>query len=200
MNYENVIENLRERGFLPHYSEDTESAVSYIKSIIPSGAVIGFGGSETVNQMNLLTELKEGYVLLHRNLFPKDDAKRVMAEMHTADWYVCSVNALTEGGELVNIDGRANRVVETLYGPENVLFIAGTNKLTPDLEKAIHRAKNIAAPANCKRLKKDTPCAETGICCDCGFPSTICRTTVILHYPTFGKNVHVLLINKNLGY
>lgn len=195
-----LLKSLSKRGFYNHFAENIADANEYIKKLIPKGASIGFGGSVTVDQMKLLDELKSDYRLLHRSFYPPEEHTNVMAEMHTADWYICSVNGITEGGELVNIDGRGNRVAETLYGPKNVLFVLGINKITKNLEDAISRSRNVAAPPNCVRLNKKTPCAVTGRCENCNSPDTICKATVIMHHPMTGKNVYVLVVNENLGY
>lgn len=200
INCDKTILNLKKRGFLPHFAEDTESAVKYILSVIPSGASVGFGGSVTVQQINLVDRMNGKYNLLYRDLFPAEKHLEVMERMHTADWYISSANAITEEGELINIDGRANRIGELIYGPKSILIIAGINKITKALEDGIRRARNIAAPLNAKRLNRKTPCVITGKCEYCNSPDTICKVTSIHHHPTTDKNVYVLLINETLGY
>jgi len=199
MSIETAIKNFTKRGFNINYFETVDEALYFIKSVIPKGATVGFGGSVTVTDINLLQNLPER-VLLHKSLCPDIDSDELMSNMHNADWYVCSANALAETGDIINIDGRGNRVAETIYGPKNVMIIAGVNKLVPDINAGIERTRNIASPKNCVRLNKKTPCAVTGKCSYCNSPDTICKATVILHHPTTGKNVTIILINKNLGY
>lgn len=194
-----IKHNFEKRGFVFEYFENTEQALAHIDNLIPEGCVIGFGGSETVLETGLLQHLPNR-TLLHKSLLPNIDPKELMDKMHYADWYICSANALTTTGDIINIDGRGNRVAETIYGPENILIIAGTNKLAPDIDAGIERTRNIASPRNCVRLHKNTPCAITGKCSHCNSNDTICKVTVILHHPTTGKNFHIILINKNLGY
>ncbi len=199
MNIDNLKNNFSKRGFSFDYFETVEDALDFIKELIPMGASIGFGGSMTVKEIGLLNAL-EGRKLLHRDLVTDVPPETLMLQMHTADWYVSSANALAETGDVINIDGRGNRVGEIVNGPKNILIIAGVNKVVADISEGIDRTRNVASPPNCVRLNKKTPCAVTGKCANCNSPDTICRTTVILHHPTTGKNVHIILINKNLGY
>ena len=199
MNIQTVLKNFSNRGFNIEYFETAEEAICFINDIIPKGSVVGFGGSQTVADINLLENLPER-TLLHKSICPDVNPDELMARMHSADWYVCSANALSATGDIINIDGRGNRVAETIYGPKNVLIIAGVNKITDDIQSDIERVRNVASPKNCVRLNKKTPCAITGKCSYCNSYDTICKATVILHHPTTGKNVVIVLINKNLGF
>ncbi len=195
-----LLNTLKLRGFSPYYVETADDAKTLISQLIPEGASIGFGGSQTVMEIDLLPYLKErGYTLYHRSM-PEYTAEEVYQNNHTADWFVCSTNALSRTGDLINIDGRANRVAEMLFGPQNVLVICGVNKIVNTIDEGIDRTRNVAAPPNTVRLNKKTPCAVTGKCMHCNSPDTICRATVIQHHPTTGKNVHIIIINQNLGY
>ena len=120
--------------------------------------------------------------------------------MHVADWYITSTNALSVSGDLINIDGRANRVAAMLNGPKNILVICGINKIVKSIDEGIQRVRDVASPLNCRRLNKKTPCVVTGKCTHCNSPDTICNATVIQHHPTIGSNVYIVLINKNLGF
>ena len=199
MDFERIKKNYILRGYDFSFCQTVEEAVSLIQSLIPKGASIGFGGSETVKEMGLLSTLPDR-TLLHRDLFPPEEKQAILQKMHDADWYVSSANAMTEEGDIVNIDGRGNRVGEIVNGPKRILIVAGTNKLVSDVAEGIERARNVASPKNCRRLKKDTPCAKLDKCCHCNSKDTICNATVILHHPMSGSQVHVVLINKNLGY
>lgn len=200
MLYKELISNLEKRGFKPFYAESVQKGIDFIKKTIPKKSSIGFGGSATVIEMGLLEAMKEDYKLLHRSFYKEDYYAQLFQEMHTADWYISSTNALSEEGELINIDGRANRVAEILFGPKNILIVCGTNKIVKDMMEGISRTRNVSAPINAKKLNRKTPCAETGKCSYCMSPDTICKATVIQHHPTSGKNVYVLIINENLGY
>lgn len=199
MNIELLQKNFIGKGFNFTFFQTTDEANAFISQLIPVNATVGFGGSMTVKEMRLLDAL-EGRNLLHRDLHPDTEPAKLMADMHTADWYVSSANALAESGDIINIDGRGNRVGEIINGPKNILIVAGVNKITKDIASGIERTRNIASPPNCVRLNKKTPCAITGKCSYCNSPDTICRATVILHHPTTGKNVFIVLINQDLGY
>ena len=199
MDIQKIAKNFASRGFLFNYFETVEEANEYIASLIPENATVGFGGSVTVKEMNL-TDAVKGRTLLHRDLVKDVEPAILMDKMHYADWYVSSANALCVTGDIVNIDGRGNRVGEIVNGPKNILIVCGVNKITEDIASGIERTRNVASPPNCVRLNKKTPCAVTGKCSYCNSPDTICRATVILHHPTTGKQVHIVLVNKKLGY
>lgn len=201
MEINEVKSNFIKRGFNFEYFEDCESAVKFVTELIPKKSAIGFGGSNSVVESGLLDALvNDDYNLLHRDICLDIDKDVLMQKMHLADWYICSSNAVSVTGELINIDGRGNRVGEVLNGPKNIVFICGVNKLVDSISEGIDRVRNIASPPICVRLKKKTPCAVTGICSYCNSPDTICKATVILHHPTTGRNIHIIMINKNLGF
>ena len=197
-----VGENFKKRGFRFSYFDTAKDAVDYICDLIPEKRSIGFGGSVTVKETGLLDALqKDGsYTLYHRELVTDISAEELYGKMHTADWYVCSANALTEQGEIVNIDGRGNRVAALLNGPKNVVIVCGKNKLVSSVEEGISRTRNIASPLNARRLHRNTPCAVLNRCVDCNSPERMCNATVILHHPTSGTTVHVVVIDQDFGY
>ena len=199
MDIERIKKNYLLRGYDFFFFQTVEDAVSFIQTLIPKNVSIGFGGSETVKEIKLLNNLPER-TLLHRDLFSIEEKQTVLRKMHDADWYVSSANAMTESGDIVNIDGRGNRVGEIVNGPKNVLIVAGTNKLVKDVAEGIERTRNVASPKNCRRLNKDTPCAKLDKCCHCNTKDTICNATVILHHPMSGTKVYVVMIDQDLGY
>ncbi len=200
-NIELLEKNLIKHGFDFHYFETCSDAIEYILHMIPEGVSIGFGGSVSVKESGLLNALQQKkYNLFHRELRPDIPYDKIYKIMHNCDWFVTSTNALTETGELVNIDGRGNRVAAMIDGPSEVLVFCGVNKIVPDIMAGIERTRNVATPKNCIRLNKKTPCAVTGKCEHCNSPDTICKTTVIMHHPTTGSNVHIILVNQDLGY
>lgn len=194
--------NLSKRGFRFTQFETPSEALTYISELIPDGSSIGFGGSKTVSEIGLLPFLqnKNTYTLLHRDLFDAKNHEALFRKMHVADWYITSTNAISVSGDLINIDGRANRVAAMLNGPKNILVICGINKIVKSIDEGIQRVRDVASPLNCRRLNKKTPCAVTGKCAHCNSPDTICNATVIQHHPTIGSNVYIVLINKNLGF
>lgn len=194
--------NLIKRGFNFNFFETIEEGIEFVLSLVPSGKSIGFGGSVSVKESGLLDSLVKSnkYTLWHRELCPDVPQEEIYDKMHAADWYICSTNALCKSGDLVNIDGRANRVASMLNGPKNVIVFCGVNKIVENVQDGIDRTRNVASPPNCVRLGKKTPCATTGKCSYCNSPDTICKATVIQHHPTTGSTVYIVLINQNLGY
>ena len=163
---------------------------------------VGFGGSVTLQQMGLLEKLgKQNTVLWHWQPAEGRTGVQMREEARKAPVYLSSVNGLAETGEIINIDGTGNRVAETVYGHEQVYFIVGKNKLAPDYDQALWRARNIAAPKNAQRLNCKTPCAAEGDrCYDCKSPARICRALSVLWRPPLGARYEVVLVNQELGY
>lgn len=190
-----LLANLRSHGFSAVYFDTAAQAAEYLSGEI-KGETVGFGGSQTCEEMGLYDLLaKENTVYWHwKN--PADRGR--FAEFTT---YICSANAIAETGELVNIDGNGNRVAATLYGPKQVFFVCGVNKIVPDLHAAMDRAHNVATPPNAVRLKRKTPCAVQGKCSDCNSPERLCRAMVIHMRPMSpAKRTEVVLIGESLGY
>ena len=197
-----VCENLNNRGFIAFCVKDADEALKKSLEIIKQNEIASFGGSETVKSIKLAEKLIErGSVICHRSyLKDGETAESVMKKAFCTDFFVCSANAVTKGGEIVNTDGTANRVAATLYGPKNVLMVVGKNKITTDLNTAFDRIKNTAARLNCERLHKDNPCIYGKSCETCKNDETICNATVIHHHPTRNKNFYVILVDEELGY
>lgn len=194
MDKEKLLKNLSAHGFSAKYFDTAKEASAYLADSI-KGERVAFGGSMTAQQMGLYELLeKENEVFWHWK--SPEDIRRY-GEFTT---YVTSANAVSETGELVNIDGSGNRVSASLYGPEKLFFVCGINKVAADLTAAIERARNVAAPLNAKRLKRKTPCAMTGKCADCNSPERICSAMVIHMRPMMSsKLTEVIIIGEELG-
>ena len=190
-----LTENLERRGFTPKVFSTAAEAADYLDSQIDK-TTVGFGGSMTVREMGVFERLSE-----HNETFWHWDAG-TLAQAARTEVYITSVNALAETGEVVNIDGTGNRVASTLFGHERVYLVVGRNKIAPDYDKALWRARNIAAPRNAQRLEKKTPCAVKGDrCYDCQSPERICRGLVVLwEKPTGIGRMEILLVDEELGY
>ncbi len=190
-----LLDNFKNHGFSAKYFDTAAEASAYLADEL-KGEIIGFGGSITLTDMALYDVLaKENTVCWHW----KNPADLARSPEFTT--YLTSANAVSETGELVNIDARGNRVASTLYGSKKLYFICGVNKITPDLPAAIDRARNVAAPANAKRLNRKTPCVATGRCHDCNSPDRICRGMVIHMRPIDSfKHTEVIIVGENLGY
>ena len=197
-----TIDNLRRNGFQSEYFADRHEAVNYILSLIPAQASIGFGGSMTVTELKIQEMLAtDNHRLLnHAEARSKEESLEICRAQLTADVFIASANALSADGKIVNIDGRSNRVAALSFGPGKAILVCGTNKITTDLEAALWRASNVAAPKNAKRLNKKTPCAVTEKCHDCSSPERICCTFNILHRKPQALEFHVIIIDEQLGY
>ena len=165
---------------------------------------ISRGGSETLEQIGLIADLKESeneYEILDRkNPDPALSAKEFYGKMVTADFFLMSTNAITVDGELINIDGNGNRVACLCNGPDHVIIVAGMNKIVPDIQSGIARVRNIAAPPNGVRLNTNTPCAEYGRCVDCLTDDCMCCHTVVTRMCRVPGRIKVILVGEELGY
>ena len=190
-----VKANLERRGFDVTCFATAAEAAGYLADRL-AGKTVGHGGSVTLQEMGLLDRLAgRAQVVSHWNGCS-------FAQAAAAPVYLTSVNGLAETGEIINIDGTGNRVASTIFGHEEVYFIVGANKLAPDYDAALWRARNIASPKNAQRLKRKTPCAAKGDkCYDCGSPERICRALAVLwERPTGVGRAEVVLIDETLGY
>ena len=194
-----VIKGLASRNMTGYYAKDAEEAKQIALSQIPEGSSVTMGGGMSVHEIGLVDALQAGnYRFLDRDAAP--DKRQAMLDAYDADFFLSSVNAMTEDGVLVNIDGNANRVSAIAQGPKHVLFIVGMNKVTNDVDAAMKRARNVAAPTNAQRFGLNTPCAKTGSCMNCKSPDTICCQFLITRFSRHKDRIHVILVNENLGF
>ena len=194
-----VIKGLASRNMTGYYAKTGEEALRIALSLIPEGSTVTRGGCMSAAQIGLDDALQAGnYTFVDRD---KTEDKRKAALMaYDCDVFIASANAMTEDGVLVNIDGNANRVSAIAFGPRKVIFIVGMNKVTKDVDAAMKRARNEAAPINAQRFGLDTPCAKTGSCMNCKSPDTICCQFLITRYSRHADRIHVILVNDNLGF
>ena len=194
-----VIEGLASRNMTGYYAADKEEALQLALSLIPEGSTVTMGGGMSVHEIGLPAALKEG----NYNFIDRDEMKDKRAAMlaaYDADFFLMSTNAMTEDGILVNIDGNSNRVSALAQGPRKVIIIAGMNKVCDDVDGAMKRARNVAAPINAQRFGLDTPCSRTGACMNCKSPDTICCQFLITRYSRHAGRIHVVLVNDSLGF
>ena len=186
--------NLEERGFTVTRFDTAAQAADYLDAAL-DGKSVGIGGSVTIQEMGLAERLREhAQVLWHW-------AGSTTQAAAGAQVYLTSVNGAAETGELINIDGTGNRVASGLFGHEKVYFIVGRNKVAPDYDAALWRARNIAAPKNAQRLGRNTPCAAKGDrCYDCKSPERICRALVVYWEKPGSMDMEVVLVDEDLGY
>ena len=194
-----VIKGLQSRNMSGYYAANREEALKIALELIPEGSTATMGGSVSAAEIGLVTTLKEGnYNFIDRNEIA--DKRAAMLAAYDADFFLSSCNAITDDGILINIDGNANRVSAIAQGPRKVLFIVGMNKVCSDVDAAMKRARNVAAPTNAQRFGLSTPCAKTGACMNCKSPDTICCQFLITRFSRHEGRIHVILVNDNLGF
>lgn len=195
MDLEKTRKSLELRGFRVSTFDTGKAAAAYLASQI-SGCTVGFGGSKTLEALGLFETLSENNTVFWHWKAPGKETLHCAA---FADIYLSSANAISEDGEIFNIDGTGNRVASTLYGHGRLYIVAGTNKICPDFDAALYRARNTAAVKNCARFGKKTPCQVDGRCHDCRGPERICRALTVLWAPMNGVDTEVVLIGEELG-
>ena len=200
-NFVDLKQNLESKGYQVSVFEKKEDAAIYINGQVNQKS-IGLGGSVTIHEMNLFEILSSHNVVYWHDKKPDDmTIMETRTAASRAEVYISSVNAISEAGEIVNIDNTGNRVAAISYGPAKIYLVIGSNKVTADLESAIYRARNIASPLNAKRLNRKTPCAVNGDrCYDCNSPERICRNLSVLWNKPTGADYEVILIEEKLGF
>ena len=201
MNVSLLQANLEKLGYTVSVFERKEDATDYLSSSI-SGKTVGFGGSVTLSQMNLYENLAaKNSVFWHLKMKDGQNVMQVRKDASNAQIYITSANAISLNGEIVNIDNTGNRVAAATFGCDKVYFVIGKNKIAPNLEQAIVRARNVASPLNAKRLGLKTPCAlNADKCYDCNSPQRICRNLSVFWKKPTGSEYEVILIKENLGF
>ena len=193
-----VIKGLESRNMSGYYAADKEEAVKKALEVIGKGSTVAMGGCQSAHEIGLIQALEKGdYNYIDRsNMTPREG----LMAAYDADVFLSSANAMTNDGIMVNIDGNSNRVSCIAQGPKKVVFIVGMNKICSDLDEAMKRARNVAAPANAQRFDVKTPCKVTGKCADCKSPDTICCQFLITRYSRHEGRIHVIVVNDTLGY
>ena len=194
---EKLRRNLEAHGHTTSYFETAGEAAEYLCREI-RGKTVGFGGCKTADDLGLYERLGENNTVLWH--WKTDDRNTVLAQAAASDVYITSANGVSETGELVNIDGAANRVAALCFGPRSVVVVAGMNKVAPNLDAAISRARHIAAPMNAQRFDGKTPCSVTGECADCVSPDCICNQIVITRGVRPAGRIKVVLVGEDLGF
>ena len=194
-----VIKGLESRTMCGYYAATKEEAKELALKLIPEGGSVTMGGAMSAHEIGLVDAVKKGnYRFIDRNDY--EDPREAYLQAYDVDAFLSSTNAITEDGILVNIDGTANRVSAIAYGPKKVIMIVSMNKVCDDVDGAMKRARNVAAPINAQRFVKTTPCAKTGSCMNCKSPETICCQFLITRYSRFPERIHVILVNDVLGF
>lgn len=206
-----LIEALEKNNMEAHYFETSKQLCDFVSDMLPQNAKIASGGSKTLEESGVLNIIKsEKYNYVDR-FAPKtpEEQKQMIADYFTADYFFCSANAVTENGELVNVDGQSNRVAAIMYGPDNVVVIIGKNKTVKNINEAFTRIKAVAAPKNTLRLNCNTFCKEKGYCVaidnpeiatGCGSDSRICCNYTVTSHQRVKNRIKVLICNEVLGF
>lgn len=199
---EQVCKNLQKRGFEAWYCEKKEDALAQALQLIPEGSSVSWGGCQSVAEIGLLDAVRSGnYQVIDRDTAKTpEERKALMKQGLLCDVFLTGTNAITEDGELVNIDGNGNRVAAMTFGPDSVIVIAGMNKLEKTVMDAANRARTVAAPINAQRFNLQTPCQADGMCHDCNVPDCICSYIVRTRRCKPAGRIKVILVGETLGF
>lgn len=198
-----TIKNLNRRNMEGFFVKDKSELITLLKKLIDEKSTVGVGDSMTLFETDVIDFLRKGnYVFLdkYREGITSEEKKDIYLQNFSANTFMCSTNALTEDGELYNIDGNGSRVAPMLYGPKQVILVTGINKIVKDIEEAEKRVRNYAAPIDAKRLNKDTPCTTLGYCVDCKSPNRICNDFTIIRGQFIKNRIKVIIVGEQLGY
>ncbi|WP_343210486.1 lactate utilization protein [Anaerolentibacter hominis] len=203
--YENiadtVIKKFNLRGIEGYYCATKDEALATAKRFLTPECTVSWGGSMTLNEIGLIDDLYSSDCIVYdRFSVPAEERAAMYQKIVGCDYYFMSSNAITLDGQLINVDGGGNRVACLIYGPKNVIVIAGMNKLVPNVQAGMDRVRNMAAPPNCNRLELDTPCASSGQCANCLVDDCICANTVITRKSMTPGRIKVILVGEELGY
>ncbi len=195
MDIEKAIRNFKLRGFSVQHFAAGEEAAAYLCGQIRN-TTVGIGGSKTADQLGLYEKLSEQNTVFWHWRVPGPET---LKKANAAAVYITGANAMTEDGEILNIDGRGNRLAGQVFGSKKLYVVAGINKLCPDFSSALERARNVAAVENCKRFAGKQPCQVDGKCHDCRSEDRICRALLVLWAPMMDMEAEVILIDEELG-
>ena len=193
-----VIKGLESRNMGGYYAASKEEALAKALELIPTGSSVTMGGCMSAVEIGLVDAVQNGdYDFIDRAAL---EPREALLKGYNADVFLTSANAMTDDGILVNIDGFANRVSYIANGPKKVVCIVSLNKVCNDIDSAMKRARNVAAPTNAQRFDIVTPCKKTGTCANCKSPDTICCQFLVTRYSRQNDRIHVILVNEPLGF
>lgn len=198
---ERTADALRKNNMEATCVKTAQDVVPVVRSLLHPGDVVSNGGSVSLAETGVMDLLRSGeYRFLDREGLSGDELGRVYRDSFSADAYFASANAVTDAGEIFNVDGNGNRVAAIAFGPKKVILVVGCNKLVADLHEAETRLETLAAPANTKRLSCATPCRETGVCAHCHSPARVCCTYTVQRFQRQKGRIHVILVAEPLGF
>lgn len=199
----NILLNFEKRNMKGYFVEDIPQLIKLIKELVPENSIVGCGDSITLEEAGIYSIFRNGnFIFLdkYKENLTKEEKKELYIKNFSVDTFISGANAITEDGRLFNIDGSGSRVAPIIYGPKQVIIVVGINKIVPDLDHAVHRARQTAAPLDAVRLKKNTPCAKLGYCIDCRHPERICNSFVAIEGQFIKNRIKVIIIDKNMGF
>lgn len=200
---ETTLDNLKRNNMQGYFVKNREELFQLLNKLILKNSTIGSGDSDTLEQLGVFDFLRNGdYIFYdkHDENLTSTQKREIYIKNFSADNFITGCNAITADGKLVNIDGNGSRVAPMIYGPSQVIVIAGKNKIVKNIDKAIERVRQVAAPLDVKRLKKDTPCAKIGRCIDCKHPQRICNSLVVIARQFDSERIRVIIVDEELGY
>ena len=198
-----VVEALQKRHFDAYYVQTKEESIEKFFELIPEDHVVSWGGSETAAELGLQKKLKEkGYTVIDRDEAKNmEERMEIMRKALLCDTFIMSSNAISEDGQLVNMDGNGNRVAALCFGPKSVVVVAGMNKVVKNHQDAVARVRNFAAPSRAQSFPGiKTPCMVNGSCADCTSPDSICAYMVTTRICRPPKKIKVILVGEELGF
>ena len=197
---ERVAKALEKNNIKSYCVKTRQEVVPLLKDLIPLNATVAAGGSVSLDECGVLEFLRKGDYQFWDRYAPDVDREEIQRRSFSADCYLASANAITEAGEIFNVDGNGNRIAAIAYGPSSVILVVGSNKLVRDLNEAQNRLETVAAPANANRLLRKTPCVSTGKCENCHSPERICCTYMVQRFQRNAGRIKVILVQEPLGY
>lgn len=199
----NILLNFEKRNMKGYFVEDIPQLIKLIKELVPENSIVGCDDSITLEEAGIYSIFRNGnFIFLdkYKKSLTKKEKREIYIKNFSADTFISGANAITEDGKIFNIDGNGSRVAPIIYGPEQVIIVAGINKIVPDMDHAVHRARQTAAPLDAVRLGKTTPCAKLGYCIDCRHPERICNSFVAIEGQFIKDRIKIIIVDMNMGF
>ena len=199
----NILLNFEKRNMKGYFVEDIPQLIKLIKELVLENSIVGCGDSITLEEAGIYSIIRNGnFIFLdkYKKSLTKKEKREIYIKNFSADTFISGANAITEDGKIFNIDGNGSRVAPIIYGPEQVIIVAGINKIVPDMDHAVHRARQTAAPLDAVRLGKTTPCAKLGYCIDCRHPERICNSFVAIEGQFIKDRIKIIIVDMNMGF
>lgn len=198
-----TIKSLNSNNMQGYFVTDKSKLIDLMKELIPTGSTVGCGDSVTLEQLGVFDYLRDADVDFydkHIDGLTSNEKREIYLDNFRADIFISGANAITENGDIINIDGNGSRVAPMIYGPKKVILIVGINKITKDAKEGFDRVRQISAPLDAKRLGKNSPCVKLGKCIDCKSPDRICNDFVMISRQFNSNRIHVIIVDGNYGY